>query len=394
MSRIKTRVGIVGAGPAGLLLAHLLHLEGIDSVVIESRSRDYIETRLRAGLLEQGSADVLIETGVGERLKRECMLHDGVFIKFRGEMRRIDFKDLVGQSVMIYAQQEVVKDLVAARLAYNEPLMFEVGDVALDGLTTATPSIQFTADGKDQAIDCDFVAGCDGFHGISRPSIPASDIKAFDRDYPFAWLGILAEAKPTEDELVYTHHERGFALLTMRTPTVTRAYLQVARNEDIAQWSDDRIWEEFRIRTQGEGNPLSVGPIVQKGITDMRSFAVEPMQYGRLFLAGDAAHIVPPTGAKGMNLAIADVRILARALTAYYKSGRTDLLEAYSRTCLKRVWKVQRFSWWVTQLLHRNEQDNDFDLRRQIADIDYLTGSRAGRMTWAENYVGLPMEWD
>ena len=394
MSRLKTRVGIVGAGPAGLLLAHLLHLEGIDSVVIESRSRDYIENRLRAGLLEQGSADILIETGVGERLKRECLLHDGVFIKFRGEMRRIDFKDLVGQSVMIYAQQEVVKDLVAARLGYNEPLMFEVDNVSLDGLKSDAPCIQFTADGKDQAIDCDFVAGCDGFHGISRPSIPQGDIKAFERDYPFAWLGILADAKPTEDELVYTHHERGFALLTMRSPTVTRAYLQVSRNEDIAQWSDDRIWEEFRIRTAGEGNPLSVGTITQKGITDMRSFAVEPMQYGRLFLAGDAAHIVPPTGAKGMNLAIADVRILARALIAYYKSGRTDLLEAYSRTCLKRVWKVQRFSWWVTQLLHRNDQDNDFDQRRQVADIDYLTGSRAGRMTWAENYVGLPMEWD
>ena len=394
MSPIKTRVGIVGAGHAGLLLAHLLHLDGIDSVIIESRSREYIETRLRAGLLEQGSADVLIETGVGERLKRECMAHDGVFIKFRGEMRRIDFKDLVGQSVMIYAQQEVVKDLVAARLGYNEPLLFEVANVALDGLTGNTPSIRFTAEGKDQAIDCDFVAGCDGFHGISRPSIPASDIKMFDREYPFAWLGILADAKPTEDELVYTHHKRGFALLTMRSPTVTRAYLQVSRDEDIAQWSDQRIWDELALRTAGEGNPLSVGKITQKGITDMRSFACEPMQYGRLFLAGDAAHIVPPTGAKGMNLAIADVRILARALTAYYKSGRTDLLEAYSRTCLKRVWKVQRFSWWVTQLLHRNDQDNDFDLRRQIADIDYLTGSRAGRMTWAENYVGLPMEWE
>ncbi len=394
MPRIKTRVGIVGAGPAGLLLAHLLHLEGIDSVVIESRSRQYIETRLRAGLLEQGSADVMIETGVGERLQRECLRHGGVYIKFRGELKHIDFQDLVGQSVMIYAQQEVVKDLVAARLGYNEPLMFEVGNVAVDGHATGTPSISFTADGKDQAIDCDFIAGCDGFHGICRPSIPAGDIKMFDREYPFAWLGILADAKPTEEELVYAHHERGFALLTMRSPTVTRAYLQVARDEDINQWSDERIWEELALRTAGEGNPLSVGKITQKGITDMRSFACEPMQYGRLFLAGDAAHIVPPTGAKGMNLAIADVRILARALTAYYKSGRTDLLEAYSRTCLKRVWKVQRFSWWVTQLLHRNDQDNDFDLRRQIADIDYLTGSRAGRMTWAENYVGLPMEWD
>lgn len=394
MSRLKTRVGIVGAGPAGLLLAHLLHLEGIESVILESRSRDYIENRLRAGLLEQGSADVLIETGVGERLKRECMSHDGVLIKFRGEMRRIDFKDLVGQSVMIYAQQEVVKDLVAARLGFNEPLLFEVDGVKLDGLKTGTPSIAFSHDGKNEILDCDFVAGCDGFHGICRPSIPSTDITLFERVYPFAWLGILADAKPTEDELVYTHHDRGFALLTMRSPTVTRAYIQVARDEDIAQWSDQRIWDEFAVRSAGEGNALSVGPITQKGITEMRSFAVEPMQYGRLFLAGDAAHIVPPTGAKGMNLAIADVRILARALVAYYKHGRSDLLEAYSRTALKRVWKVQRFSWWVTQLLHRNAEDNEFDLRRQLADIDYLTGSRAGRMTWAENYVGLPMEWE
>lgn len=394
MSRIKTRVGIVGAGPAGLMLAHLLHLEGIESVVIESRSRDYIENRLRAGLLEQGSADLLIETGVGDRLVRERMLHDGCFIKFRGEMRRIDFKDLVGQSVMIYAQQEVVRDLVAARLGYDAPLTFEVGNVALDGLKSDHPSIKFSADGQDHTIDCDFVAGCDGFHGISRASIPQSDIKLFEREYPFAWLGILAEAKPTEDELVYTHHERGFALLTMRSPTVSRLYLQVARDESEANWSDDRIWEEFRLRSEGEGNALSEGKIIQKGVTDMRSFVAEPMQYGRLFLAGDAAHIVPPTGAKGMNLAISDVRLLARALTAYYKSGRTDLLEVYSRTCLKRVWKVQRFSWWVTSLLHRNAEDNEFDLRRQLADIDYITSSRAGQMTWAENYVGLPMEWD
>jgi len=394
MHRHKTRVGIVGAGPAGLTLAHLLHLEGIDSIVIESRNRHYIETRLRAGLLEQGTADLLIETGVGERLLRERMLHDGCYIKFRGELHRIDFRDLVGQSVMIYAQQEVVKDLVAARLGYNEPLMFEVGDVKLDGLKAGNPSIQFTADGQDHAIDCDFIAGCDGFHGVSRASVPAGNIQVFEREYPFAWLGILADAKPTEDELVYTHNERGFALLTMRSPTVTRAYLQVAHNEDIAKWPDERIWEEFRLRTKGDGNTLCEGPITQKSVTDMRSFVVEPMQYGRLFLAGDAAHIVPPTGAKGLNLAVSDVRILARAMAAYYKSGRTDLLEAYSRTCLKRVWKVQRFSWWVTQLLHRNEQDNDFDLRRQIADIDYVTGSRAGRKTWAENYVGLPMEWE
>ncbi len=391
---MRTQIGIVGAGPAGLVLAHLLHLEGIDSVVIENRSRDYIEHRLRAGLLEQGSADLLIDTGVGDRLVRERMLHHGLYIKFKGEMHRIDFEDLVGKSVMIYAQQEVVKDLVAARLGYGAPIRFDVADVALHDIEGSRPRIGFTEKGEAREIECDFIAGCDGFHGVSRASIPADKITLFDRDYPFGWLGILAEAPPTEDELVYTHHERGFALLTMRTPELSRLYLQCARDDDIAHWPDERIWEEFRLRSAGEGRKLSEGPIVQKGITDMRSFVVEPMQYGRLFLAGDAAHIVPPTGAKGMNLAIADVRVLARALAAFYKSGRTDLLESYSRVCLRRVWKVQRFSWWVTQLLHRFEDDNPFDQRRQLADIDYVTSSRAGSLNWAENYVGLPMEWD
>jgi len=390
---VRTKVAIIGAGPAGLVLAHLLHLEGIDTIVLENRSRHYIEHRLRAGLLEQGSADVLIETGVGDRLLKERMLHQGVFVKFRGELHRIDFQDLVGKSVMIYPQQEVVKDLVAARLAYDKPLFFEVADVALADLTGTTPKVAFTARGQKQVIDCDFIAGCDGFYGISRPSI-AGHVKTFEREYPFAWLGILAEAHPTEDELVYTHHERGFALLTMRTPTLSRLYLQCPREDDIAHWPDERIWEEFRLRCAGQGKTLSEGPITQKGITDMRSFVTEPMQYGRLFLAGDAAHIVPPTAAKGMNLAIADVRVLARALTAFYKQGRSDLLEVYSRTCLRRIWKIQRFSWWVTQLLHRFADDNEFDQRRQLADIDYLTSSRAGRMTWAENYVGLPMEWE
>jgi p-hydroxybenzoate 3-monooxygenase len=374
------------------MLGHLLHLEGIDAVVIENRSRDYIENRLRAGLLEQGSADLLIQTGVGERLIRERLLHHGTFIKYNGGLHRIDFADLVGKSVMIYAQQEIVKDLVAARLGYKEPLLFEVADVVLDGLKGDRPQVNFTHAGEEQSLDCDFIAGCDGFHGVSRPSIPQSERREFVREYPFAWLGILAEAPSTEKELVYAHHERGFALLTMRTPTLSRLYLQCTRDDDVANWSDDRIWNELRIRTAGEGNPLSEGPIIQKGITDMRSFVVEPMQYGRLFLAGDAAHIVPPTGAKGMNQAIADVQVLAHALVAYYKHGRKDLLEAYSRTVLRRVWMVQRFSWWVTSLLHRFEDDNDFDVRRQLAEVDYVTHSRAGQMTWAENYVGLPVE--
>jgi p-hydroxybenzoate 3-monooxygenase len=392
---MRTQVGIVGAGPAGLILAHLLHLKGIDSIVIEDKSRHYIEHRLRAGLLEQGSADLLIETGVAERLLRERMLHEGLYIKFKSELHRLNFQDLVGKSVMIYAQQELVKDLVAARLGYGAPLFFEVADVSLHDLETARPRIAFTKEGQRQEIECDYIAGCDGFHGISRPSIPVDKIAYFDRTYPFAWLGILAEAPPTKDELVYTHHERGFALLTMRTPELSRLYLQVARDEDIANWSDARIWDELRTRTAGgAGWKLSEGPIVQRGITDMRSFAVEPMQYGRLFLAGDAAHIVPPTGAKGMNLAIADVRVLARALTAFYKENRSDLLADYSRVCLRRVWKVQRFSWWMTSLLHLFEDETPFDRRRQLAEIDYITSSRAGATTWAENYVGLPMEWE
>jgi p-hydroxybenzoate 3-monooxygenase len=393
--KMRTQVGIVGAGPAGLVLAHLLHREGIDSIVIEDKSRHYIEHRLRAGLLEQGSADVLIDTGVGDRLLRECMVHKGLYIKFKGELHRLDFQDLVGQSVMIYAQQEVVKDLVAARLGYGAPILFEVANVSLHDLDGPRARIRFTKDGAAQEIECDFIAGCDGFHGVSRQSIPRGRITEFERLYPFAWLGILAEAEPTKDELVYTHHERGFALLTMRTPTLSRLYLQCAPDEDIANWSDARIWDELRLRTAGgAGWRLSEGPIVQKGITDMRSFAVEPMQWGRLFLAGDAAHIVPPTGAKGMNLAIADVRVLARALASFYKDNRRDRLDDYSRVCLRRVWKVQRFSWWMTQLLHVFDSDNVFDRRRQLAEIDYITSSRAGATTWAENYVGLPMEWD
>lgn len=391
---MRTQIVIIGAGPAGLVLGHLLHQAGIESVILENRSREYIEHRLRAGLLEQDSAELLISTGVGERLVRERMLHKGLYIKFNGKLHRIDFEDLVGKSVMIYAQQEIVKDLVAARLGYNAPLFFEVDDVALDGLESDHPEVSFTHEGQRQVIECDFVAGCDGFYGVSRPSIPKDKLTMFERDYPFAWLGILTEAPPTEDELVYTHHERGFALLTMRTPTVSRLYFQCPRHDDIKNWSDDRIWEEFRLRTAGDGRKLQEGPILQKGITDMRSFVAQPMQHGRLFLAGDAAHIVPPTGAKGMNLAIADVRVLSRAITAFYEKGRSDLLDAYSRVCLRRVWKVQRFSWWVTQLLHRFAADNAFDQQRQLAEIDYVTSSRAGQMTWAENYVGLPMEWD
>jgi p-hydroxybenzoate 3-monooxygenase len=391
---VRTQIGIVGAGPAGLVLAHLLHLQGIESVVIETRSRKYIEERVRAGLLEQGTVDLLIETGVGERLRRECLTHHGIALRFNRKSHRIDFDDLTGgKTVTIYAQQEVIKDLVAARLAAGLPIIFEAANVSVHDFDAATPSVRFHAAGKDEVLHCDFIAGCDGFHGICRPSLPAGVLTEFDREYPFSWLGILAQAPPSSDELVYCYHERGFALLTMRTREVSRLYLQVPHDEDINNWPDDRIWSELRKRTEAEGDwKLNEGPIFQKNIAGMRSYVVEPMQYGKLFLAGDAAHIVPPTGAKGLNLAVADVRRMALAFDEFYKTGKTNLLEHYSETCLRRVWKAQRFSWWMTSMLHRFDTDNAFDERRQIAELDYVTTSRAASMSLAENYVGLP--WD
>jgi p-hydroxybenzoate 3-monooxygenase len=391
---VRTQIGIVGAGPAGLVLAHLLHLQGIESVVIESRSRKYIEERIRAGLLEHGTVDLLIESGVGKRLQREALTHHGIELRFNRRGHRIDFDDLTGgKTVTIYAQQEVVKDLVAARLEAGAPLIFEADDVSVHGFDGANPSIRFRKDGMTEELHCDYIAGCDGFHGICRPSITAGVLTEFERIYPFGWLGILAQAPPSSPELVYTYHEQGFALLTMRTPEVSRLYLQVPFDEDIKDWSDDRIWNELRTRTATDGGwKLNEGPIFQKGITGMRSFVVEPMQYGKMFLAGDAAHIVPPTGAKGLNLAVADVRIMAQAFAEFYKTGKTHLLERYSETCLRRVWKAQRFSWWMTSMLHRFDTDNAFDERRQIAELDYVTSSRAAMTTLAENYVGLP--WD
>jgi len=391
---VRTQIGIVGAGPAGLVLAHLLHLQGIESVVIESRSRKYIEERIRAGLLEQGTADLLIETGVGKRLQREALTHHGIELRFNRRGHRIDFNDLTGgKTVTIYAQQEVIKDLVAARLEAGLPLIFEASDVSVHGFDSANPSIRYRVAGEEQELHCDYIAGCDGFHGVCRPSIPAGVLTEFERIYPFGWLGILAQAPPSSPELVYTYHERGFALLTMRTTEVSRLYLQVPHDEEISAWSDDRIWSELRARTAADGDwKLNEGAIFQKGITGMRSYVVEPMQYGKMFLAGDAAHIVPPTGAKGLNLAVADVRIMAQAFAEFYKSGKTHLLERYSEIVLRRVWKAQRFSWWMTSMLHRFDTDNAFDERRQIAELDYVTSSRAAMTTLAENYVGLP--WD
>ncbi len=389
---MRTQVGIVGAGPAGLMLSHLLHLGGIESIVIENRSRQYVQERVRAGLLEQGTCDLMIETGVGERLKQLALIHHGIELRFDGRGHRIDFADLTGKSIAIYPQQEVVKDLTDARLAAGGQIIFEVEKVSIHEFEGAKPIIRFSKDGSAQQIECDFIAGCDGFHGICRPTI-ARALTVFEKVYPFGWLGILAEVAPSSNELVYVNHEDGFALHTMRTPHLTRLYLQCEPDEQIENWPDARIWEELHRRFAMRHEwTLNEGPITQKGITEMRSFVVEPMQYGSLFLAGDAAHIVPPTGAKGLNLAVADVRVLARAMAAFYRSGSRDLLDRYSEICLRRVWKVQRFSWWMTSMLHRFHDDTAFDRRRQMAELEYVVGSRAGSQSLAENYVGLPME--
>ncbi len=376
------------------MLSHLLHLYGIESVILECRSRQYIEDRVRAGVLEQGTVDLMIETGVGRRLQREGLRHDGVWFSFGGRRHRINLAELTGGSaITVYAQQEVVKDLVQARLDAGAQIVFEVDDLSVHDLDSPLPKIRFTKDGAPHEMVCDFIAGCDGFHGVCRPSVPEGVISVYERVYPFAWLGILAAAAPTSEELVYSYTERGFALFSMRSPQITRLYLQCAPDEDLTQWPDDRVWEELcaRMRTDDGWTP-AVGPVIQKGVTGMRSFVIEPMQFGRLFLAGDAAHIVPPTGAKGLNLAISDVRVLSQALEGFYKSGRRDLLDQYSARCLRRIWKVQRFSWWMTSMLHLFPGADGFDHRRQLAELDYITSSRAGMTTLAENYVGLPLD--
>ena len=388
---MRTQVGIIGAGPAGLMLARLLHLQGISSIIIENRSRDYIENRIRAGLIEHWAADLLVDIGAGARMKREGLLHWGINIGINGALHHLDFKALVDKRVTIYGQQEVVKDLVAQRLTDGGPLLFEVDNVSVHDLTSTQPVIRFTHDGKAQQIECDFIAGCDGFHGICRPSFPDGESKVFDRDYPFGWLGILSESPPPDHELVYSYTDSGFALYTMRSETISRLYLQCGHDEDIANWSDARIWDELHKRLGG-ARKLAEGKVLQKGITPMRSFVAEPMQHGRLLLAGDSAHIVPPTGAKGMNLAFADVVFMSRALEAFYRKNASALLEGYSDRCLRRVWKAQRFSWWMTQIMHRFPDETAFDHRRQLADLDYLTGSQAAMKSLAEQYVGLPLD--
>ena len=392
MNQMRTQVGIVGAGPAGLVLGHLLHLQGIESVVLEARSREYCQERVRAGLLEQTTTDLLTEMGVGERMKREGLVHHGINLRFRGRTHRIDFADLTGRSITIYAQGEVIRDLVDARQASGGPIFFEVENVSVHDFASSRPRILFQYNGLQTQLACDFIAGCDGFHGICRPSIPAGALTVYQRDYPFGWLGILAQAPPSSEELIYAYHQRGFALLSMRTPEISRLYIQCTPDEDLGLWPDAKIWQELQARLSSEeGWKLVEGPVLQKNVAKMHSFVVEPMQYGSLFLAGDAAHIVPPTGAKGLNLAVADVRILARAIAKFYRSGRKDLLEQYSETCLDRVWKVQHFSWWMTSMLHRFDDDNAFDQRRQLAELEYVISSRAASQSLAENYVGLPM---
>ena len=388
---MRTQVGIIGAGPAGLMLSHLLYLEGIESVVLEAHSRQYVEERVRAGVLEQGTVDLLIGTGAGERLRKQGLVHHGIELSFTGRRHRIDFQELTGRSITVYAQQEVIKDLIKARLGAGGQIHFEVSDVSIDALDTSQPVIRFHKNGEPQELVCDFIAGCDGSHGISRPSIPPDAITVFERVYPFAWLGILAATPPASEELIYASHDRGFALLSMRSPDVSRLYLQCRPDERLEDWPDERIWQELRLRlATDDGFSLQPGEVMEKSISTMRSFVVEPMQYGRLFLAGDAAHIVPPTGAKGMNLAIADVRVLADALGHWYATGRTDLLDAYSATCLRRVWRAEHFSWWMTSMLHRfPDDDGGFQYRLQLAQLRYVTTSQAAATTLAENYVGL-----
>jgi p-hydroxybenzoate 3-monooxygenase len=384
-----TQVAIVGAGPAGLTLAHLLHVAGIDSVVLENRSREYVEARIRAGVLEHDVATLFEEAGVGERLRREGLVHTGVELQSGRERHRIAFDELTGKSIVVYGQTEVVKDLIEARLASGRPLLFEVDDVSLHGLESERPSVRYVHDGAEQELRCAFVAGCDGFHGVSRPSVPQGVLRTFQREYPYGWLGILAAVAPSSEELVYSHTEGGFALLSMRSPELSRLYLQCAPDEDLAEWPDERIWGELQRRLGVDGWTLQEGPILEKGVTPMRSFVVEPMQWGRLYLAGDAAHIVPPTGAKGLNLAVRDVAALAEALVAWYRDRNVGLLDAYSETCLRRVWRAEHFSWWMTTMLHRAPDDDEFTLRLQQSQLRYLRTSVAAARSLAENYVGV-----
>jgi len=388
----KTQVGIVGAGPSGLLLSHLLHLEGIDSVILEVRSRKYVEERVRAGVLEQGTVDLLCDTGLGDRLRRKGLVHHGIELRFDGQGHRIALSELTGgRSIWVYGQREVVKDLINSRLAANGTIHFEADDVHLTGIDSFNPCLSYRKDGRDHHLNCDFIAGCDGFHGVSRDSIPAGVLQTYQHVYPFDWLGILAAVAPSTEELIYAYHDRGFALHSLRSPEISRLYIQVEPDEDIDNWPDDRIWEELSLRmATDDGWTLKTGPVLEKGITPMRSFVVEPMQHGRLFLAGDAAHIVPATGAKGLNLAVHDVHTLAKALIAWYREDSDALLAQYSANCLDRVWRVQEFSSFMSSMLHRYSNGDGFKSRLQRAQLKYVCSSEAASRSLAENYVGLP----
>jgi len=387
---MRTQVAIVGAGPAGLVLAHLLARTGIESVVIESRDRDYVERRIRAGVLEQGTVDLLHELGLDERLRREGMVHRGIELRFDGERHRIPLSDLTGgRAITVYGQQEVVKDLIKARLEAGGQILFEAEAASVEQPVSDRPVVRFRQSGELYDLECDFVAGCDGSHGVCLGAIPANSLTVYQKDYPVAWLGILAEVAPSTEELIYAYHERGFALHSMRTPHLSRLYLQCRPDERLEDWSDRRIWDELQRRFALEGWSLAEGPIIDRSITPMRSVIHEPMQYGRLLLAGDAAHIVPATGAKGLNLAVSDVRVLADALAEWYRTGDDSLLDAYSQTCLRRVWRVEHFSWWMTSLVHRFDEDGPFEHQLHLAHLRYLCGSTAASTSLAENYVGL-----
>ncbi|WP_024643842.1 4-hydroxybenzoate 3-monooxygenase [Pseudomonas syringae] len=391
---MKTQVAIIGSGPSGLLLGQLLQRAGIDNIIVERKDPDYILSRIRAGVLEQGMVDLLREAGVSERMDAEGLIHDGFELAFDGRCERIDLKHLAdGKTVMVYGQTEVTRDLMKARALSGAMTVYDASDVEAHDLKTEHPYLTFMKDGETVRLDCDYVAGCDGFHGVSRQSIPAEALNVFERIYPFGWLGVLADTPPVNEELVYANHPRGFALCSMRSAVRTRYYVQVSADENVEDWSDERFWSELKSRLPGHlADRLVTGPSIEKSIAPLRSFVVEPMQYGRLFLLGDAAHIVPPTGAKGLNLAASDVSTLYRILLKVYREGRTDLLEKYSQICLRRVWKAERFSWWMTSVLHNFPDTDAFSQRIQQTELDYYVGSEAGRRTIAENYVGLPYE--
>ena len=389
MKHLRAQVAIIGAGPAGLILATLLHRAGIESVVLEDRSREYVEARVRAGVLEQGTVELLERAEVVERLHDEAIVHGGIHLQFDGERHHVPMSELTGgRNIVIYGQTEVVKDLIAARSAGGLPLLFDVNEVSVHDFEGEEPYVRFEHDGEEHRLDCDVIAGCDGFHGICRPAIE-SVLRTFTREYPYGWLGILADVAPSSEELVYANHPRGFALLSLRSPIRSRMYIQCAPDEDISNWPDERIWEELQARTALDGWTLAEGPVLEKGVTGMRSFVAEPMQHGRLYLAGDAAHIVPPTGAKGLNLAAHDVRVLADALIEWYGRGSRDALDSYSTECLRRIWRAEHFSWWMTSMLHNTPGADEFDRKLQLSQLRYVTTSTAAATSLAENYVGL-----